>query len=73
MCPADDNYCPSSYADTKINVEISDYFYEREIEWDQEIPNSNFDWHCKYVISSGPSITNKDDENDIGYLYIEGE
>ena len=53
VCPADDNNCPNTYADQKVNVDVTDLFYEREIEWDMEIPNSSYDWHCKYIVSAG--------------------
>jgi hypothetical protein len=40
------------------------------------VPSEDFKWHCKYIIQASQSIINsivEDDQNDKGYLYVEGE
>ena len=47
----------------------------RETQFDVSIPDEDYDWHCKYVIQASQSLINGityDDQNDKGYLYVEG-
>lgn len=73
VCPATAGMCETDPRKVNVNVQHTGRNYGRHVHWDVTVPNRDFDWHCKYIIQADNELVKKENPDDIGYLYVEGQ
>lgn len=55
VCPANDTWCPAD-ADTTVEIGSVNTIYDREHFWNVQVPNTDHQWECKYVVRVSDSL-----------------